>query len=167
MVSETFELFQEIIVAMSNGQDCATLLAAKFNDMTTSQYVIYHLRCLAASWLRGNSAEFQPYIAVDLDSYVQGTVMPVDQEIDHICVKLLVDVLLKPANMVLEIAYLDRSEGTEVNVHRMPEEANGQNPATLGPIIYLLYRPGHYDILYRDAMLQPPPPPAAPISLSQ
>ena len=67
--------------------------------------------------------------------------------------------------MVLEIAYLDRSDGVEVNVHRMPEEANGQSPADLGPIIYLLYRPGHYDILYRDAVLQPPPPPSAPISV--
>lgn len=166
MVAETFELLQEIAVAMSSGQDCIALLMVKFNDLTTSQYIIYHLRCLATAWLRGNSAEFEPYLPADIDSYVQGTVMPVDQEIDAICVKLLVDVLLKPVNMVLEIAYLDRSEGSEVNVHRMPEEANGQSLAALGPIIYLLYRPGHYDILYRDAVLPPSPPvPTAPISL--
>lgn len=166
MVTETFELLQELAAVMSSGQDCLSLLEVKWNDVATSQYIIYHLRCLAASWLRGNSGEFQPYLPVDIDSYVQGTIMPVDQEIDAICIKLLVDVLLKPANMVLEIAYLDRSEGSEVNVHRMPEEANGQSPAALGPIIYLLYRPGHYDILYRDAVLQSSPPaPTAPISL--
>ncbi|RYP73882.1 hypothetical protein DL771_003324 [Monosporascus sp. 5C6A] len=166
MISETFSLFQEVIMAMSRGQDCTRPLMAKFNDISSSQYIIYHLRLLAASWLRGNSGEFQPYLSVDINNYIEGTVMPVDQEIDGICVKVLVDVLLKPAHIVLEIAYLDRSEGAEVNVHRMPEEANGQNLAASGPIIYLLYRPGHYDILYRDPpVLQHPPAPTAPISL--
>lgn len=165
MISETFELFEQVMVAMSSGQDCMQPLMVKFNDAIASQGIIYHLRFLAASWLRGNEAEFQPYLPVDMESYINTTVMPVDQEIDAVCVKVLVDVLLKPANMVLEIAYLDRSDGVEVNVHRMPEEANGQSPADLGPIIYLLYRPGHYDILYQDAVLQPPPPPSAPISV--
>ncbi|RYP02019.1 hypothetical protein DL764_005987 [Monosporascus ibericus] len=165
MISETFDLFREIAVAMSSGQDCTGPLMAKFNDISSSQYIVYHLRLLAASWLRGNSAEFQPYLAVDINNYIEATVMPVDQEIDAICVRVLVDVLLKPANMVLEIAYLDRSEGAEVNVHRMPEEANGQNLVASGSIIYLLYRPGHYDILYRDPVLQHPPTPTAPISL--
>ncbi|RYP90627.1 hypothetical protein DL770_003228 [Monosporascus sp. CRB-9-2] len=165
MISETFDLFQEVIVAMSNGQDCMGPLMAKFNDISLSQYIIYHLRLLAASWLRGNSADFQPYLPVDINNYIEGTVMPVDQEIDAICVKVLVDVLLKPANMVLEIAYLDRSDGAEVNVHRMPEEANGQDLAASDSIIYLLYRPGHYDILYRDPVLQHPPAPTAPVSL--
>ncbi|RYP55186.1 hypothetical protein DL768_000180 [Monosporascus sp. mg162] len=165
MISETFDLFQEIIVAMSSGQDGTRSLVTKFNDISSSQYIIYHLRLLAASWLRGNSAEFQPYLAVDINNYIERTVMPVDQEIDAICIRVLVDVLLKPANMVLEIAYLDRSEGAEVNVHRIPEEVNGQNLAASGSIIYLLYRPGHYDILYRDPVLQHPPAPTAPVSL--
>ncbi|KAI0118267.1 hypothetical protein GGR51DRAFT_498744 [Nemania sp. FL0031] len=89
--------------------------------------------------------------------------MPVNREIDHICVVLVHDILLAPANILLEIAYLDRSEGTEVNVHRLPEEANGQDSSTLGPTIYLLYRPGHYDILYRDTPQIPVPP--APLNL--
>ncbi|RYP33076.1 hypothetical protein DL766_003669 [Monosporascus sp. MC13-8B] len=173
MISETFDLFEEVIVAMSSGQDGMGPLMAKFNHISSSQCIIYHLRFLAASWLRGNSAEFLPYLPVDIENYtennienyINGTVLPVDQEIDAICVKVLVDVLLKPTNLVLEIAYLDRSEGAEVTVHRMPEETNGQNPAALGPIIYLLYRPGHYDILYRDPVLQHPPAPTVPASL--
>ncbi|KAI1460172.1 hypothetical protein F4805DRAFT_18276 [Annulohypoxylon moriforme] len=92
--------------------------------------------------------------------------MPIDREIDHIGVVLLHDFLLKPAGIILEIAYLDRSDGVAVNVHRMPEEANGEDPANLGPIIYLLYRPGHYDILYRDSVIQPPPVQPTPTTLS-
>ncbi|KAK8061971.1 Ubiquitin thioesterase OTUB1 [Apiospora phragmitis] len=80
---------------------------------------------------------------------------------------LLFKVLLKPANMVLEIAYLDRSEGDQVNVHRMPDEANGKDAASVEPMIQLLYRPGHYDILYRNggAAIQIPPIPSGPTSI--
>ncbi|KAJ8119153.1 hypothetical protein ONZ43_g3855 [Nemania bipapillata] len=159
MVDETIVLFNEIIAAMSAGKDPMPDLVAKFNDSSVSQCLVYHLRLLAAARLKGNSTEYEPYLAVDVESYLQVTVMPVNREIDHICVALVHAILLAPANIVLDIAYLDRSEGTEVNVHRFPEEASGQDPSTLGPIIYLLYRPGHYDILYRDTQVRVPPAP--------
>ncbi|KAI0008176.1 cysteine proteinase [Xylariaceae sp. FL0662B] len=165
IVTETFDLFNEIITALSNGHPALGLVMAKFNDPSSSQSIVYHQRLLASSWLKGNYAQYEPWIAGGVEHYIQDTIMPVDREIDHIGVVLLCDVLLKPANMVLEIAYLDRSEGIEVNVHRMPEEANGQDPAVLGPIIYLLYRPGHYDILYRNSIIRPPPIPPAPTTL--
>ncbi|KAI1496634.1 peptidase C65 Otubain-domain-containing protein [Biscogniauxia marginata] len=165
MVAESFELLEQIIAAMSSGHNPMNVLMDKFNDPAASQSLVYHQRLLASSWLKGNFPQYAPWIAGDVENYIQDTIMPVDREIDHICLVLLSDVLLKPANMVLEIAYLDRSQGSEVNVHRMPDEANGQDPSTLGPIIYLLYRPGHYDILYRDPQIPMPPIPTGPISL--
>jgi ubiquitin thioesterase protein OTUB1 len=164
MVSETFELFQGILSAMSGGQDPMVLLMEKFNDPEPSRSIVYHLRLLASSWLKGNPNDFEPYIPGSISNYIDGTVMPVDQEIDAICVSLLVELLLKPANMVLDIAYLDRSEGAEVTNHRMPDDA-GQDSSNLGLTIYLLYRPGHYDILYRDILLEPQPAPVVPTSL--
>lgn len=62
---------------------------------------------------------------------------------------------------MLEIVYLDTSPGTELNMSRWPDEAKDKDAATLGPIIYLLYSPDHYDILYRDAIPQLTQPPAA------
>ncbi|KAI1112087.1 peptidase C65 Otubain-domain-containing protein [Nemania sp. NC0429] len=162
MVEETFLLFTDIITAMSEGSDPMPILTAKFNDLSVSQCLVYHLRLLAGARLKGDAAKYQNWLDSDVESYLQTTVMPVNREIDHICVVLVHDVLLKPANIVLEIAYLDRSEGTEVNVHRFPAEATGQDFSTLGPVIYLLYRPGHYDILYRE-MVAPPAP--APVDL--
>lgn len=159
MVEETLVLFNEIIAAMSEGRDPMPNLVAKFNDSSTSQCLVYHLRLMAGARLKGNPAEYEPYLGGDVESYLQTTVMPVNREIDHICVALVHAILLAPANIVLDIAYLDRSEGTEVNVHRFPEEATGQDPSTLGPTIYLLYRPGHYDILYRDTQVPPVPVP--------
>ncbi|KAI1392491.1 cysteine proteinase [Hypoxylon trugodes] len=166
MVSVTFDLFNAIANAMSAGQDAMPFVIEKFNNPELSQSIVYHQRLLASSWLKGNYAQYEPWITGGVEGYVQDTIMPIDREIDHIGVVLLHDVLLKPANIVLEIAYLDRSEGVEVNVHRMPEEANGQDPSLLGPIIYLLYRPGHYDILYRDSVIQAAPIPPAPTTLS-
>ncbi|KAI0162287.1 peptidase C65 Otubain-domain-containing protein [Xylariaceae sp. FL1272] len=161
MVDETFSLFNEITAAMSEGSDPMTAILAKFNEPNVSQCLVYHLRLLACARLKGERARFEPYIDADVESYVQSTILPVNREIDHVCVVLIHDILLRPANIVLEIAYLDRSEGSQVNVHRLPEEADAQDASNLGPMIYLLYRPGHYDILYRDApvlVTHTPPP---------
>lgn len=124
----------------------------------------YHLRLLAASWLKGNLSEYQHFLTSDADAYCNEWILPPNKEIDQVAIDLLFNVFLKPANIVLEIAYLDTSEGTEVNLHRWPHEAKDQDPATIGSMINLLYRPGHYDILYRDAIRTAPQPPTAPIS---
>lgn len=165
MVSETLDLLREILTCVTQSQDAMPSLMQKINDRDVSAAIVYHLRLLAASWLKGNSADFEPYLDTDITTYIEGTVLPTDVEIDHISVKVLVDVLLKPANMVLEIAYLDRSIGDKVNVHRMPEEANGQDPMALGPMIHLLYRPGHYDVLYNEGVLSSQPLPVSSTDL--
>ncbi|KAF2966582.1 hypothetical protein GQX73_g6959 [Xylaria multiplex] len=162
MVSDTIDLFNDIIPVMSEGNDPMPILLGKFNDTNTSQCLVYHLRLLAGARLKGHRDQYEPYLDTDVETYLATTVMPVNREIDHICVALVHAILLKPVNIVLNIAYLDRSEGTEVNVHRFPEEANGQDLSTLGPVINLLYRPGHYDILYREAQV---PIPLTPVDL--
>ncbi|KAI0968906.1 peptidase C65 Otubain-domain-containing protein [Xylaria arbuscula] len=164
MVSETVELFTDIIPAMSEGNDAMSIVLAKFNDTNVSQCLVYHLRLLACARLRGHSDQYASWLDTDINTYINATVLPVNREIDHMCVTLVHDILLRPVNIVLDIAYLDRSEGSEVNVHRFPNEANEQDPSTLGPIIYLLYRPGHYDILYRETQAHIPLDPA-PVDL--
>ncbi|ORY67759.1 peptidase C65 Otubain-domain-containing protein [Pseudomassariella vexata] len=160
MIEETFETMNGIIQAMNSGQDPMEILTQKFNDETSASPMIYHLRLLAASCLKEHyDDEYAPFcdVSPNASSYCDSWILPVDREIDHLGLILLFRVLLEPANIVLEIAYLDRSEGDQVNVHRMPEEANRKDPAALGSMIHLLYRPGHYDILYRDTVVPPPP----------
>jgi ubiquitin thioesterase protein OTUB1 len=65
---------------------------------------------------------------------------------------LLIDVLLRPLGVAVEIVYLDRSEGSQANSHIFQsEDPNGVPTNPDGPMIHLLYRPSHYDILYRQA----------------
>lgn len=165
MTEVTLELLAEVTETISHGQDAMPIVVSKWNDTGTSAPMIYHLRLLAASWLKGNLAQYEHFISGEPNNYCDEWILPINKEIDQIALDLLFNVFLKPANIVLEIAYLDTSPGTEVNVHRWPDEAKGKDAASLGPAIHLLYRPDHYDILYRDVVPRPPQAPAAPTTL--
>ncbi|ETS74174.1 hypothetical protein PFICI_14040 [Pestalotiopsis fici W106-1] len=166
MVEPTTTLFEEVIKALDQGQDAMPIVLDMWNG-PASDGMIYHLRLLAASWLKGNLPQYEAFITGDATTYCDQWIMPVNKEIDQIALDLLFNVFLKPADIVLEIAYLDTSPGTEVNTHRWPDEAKSKDPAELGFMINLLYRPDHYDILYREQVLAPQPaaPPAAPASV--
>ncbi len=57
-------------------------------------------------------------------------------ESDHIHISALTEAL----GVSVRVQYMDRGEGGHVNHHDFPDGAP--------PSIHLLYRPGHYDILY-------------------
>jgi ubiquitin thioesterase protein OTUB1 len=97
-----------------------------------------------------------------LKSYCSQNIEAANCEIDDVGVAALSNVLLKPAGIGLEILYLDRSIGDEANVHELSSPVNFNG---LSPMIRLLYRPGHYDILYKAEDL-PPPPQQAPIHVA-
>ncbi|OHW93960.1 ubiquitin thiolesterase [Colletotrichum incanum] len=160
MVEETITLLKDLAQNIANPQLAMHILVQRFNDQDASNAIIYHLRLLASSWLKGNPESYEPFIPAEtgIAGYCGELERP-NREIEHLGITLLAQVLLKPVNFVLEIAYLDRSPGSQVNIYRFPDEANGQDPANLGPIIYLLYRPDHYDILYKS------PPDPSPLNL--
>ena len=76
------------------------------------------------------------------------------EESDHVHITALSDALGVP----IRVVYLDRSScdtgGVSVNHHDFVPTV-GENPntssssGTISPFITLLYRPGHYDILYK------------------
>ncbi|PKS09610.1 hypothetical protein jhhlp_004228 [Lomentospora prolificans] len=150
MVEETISLLKDIAASMLDPNSAMTILMERFNDRQCSNAIIYHLRLLASACLKSYPAPYEPFIPENLGitGYCSDVIERVDREIEHLGITLLVNILLKPINFVLEIAYLDRSPGSQVNIYRFPDGAEGQEP-TLGSVIYLLYRPDHYDLLYR------------------
>jgi ubiquitin thioesterase protein OTUB1 len=129
------------------------LLLRRFNDAEISNAIVYHFRLLASSWLKASPTSYQDFIpdGIGVEGYCKDFLEPPNQEIDHLGMTLLIDVLLKPIGFAVEIVYLDRSEGTQVNSHVIrPEDSNGVSTNPGGPIIHLLYRPSHYDILYKE-----------------
>lgn len=163
---EMITLLRDVARNMNNPPLAHMILTEHWNNSATAGGLIYYLRLLAATYLKANAATYEPFltdVVGGIQGYCSRSVELVDREIEHLGIVALANVLLKPVNFVLEIAYLDRSPGTQVNQYRFPEEANDQDIANLGPIIYLLYRPDHYDILYRT---QPPiSTPTVPVSM--
>jgi len=107
--------------------------------------------------MKTRQADYAPWLlGQTVSDYCDQSVMPTTSEIDNVSLSALKDVLLSPAGISLEILYLDRSEGDEVTLHRFdPVNYNGVRIGS----IRLLYRPGHYDILYKVEDIPQPPAP--------
>jgi ubiquitin thioesterase protein OTUB1 len=154
MVDETINLLRGLADALQGSpRDAENLLLQRFNNPEVSNAIVYHLRLLASSWLKGSPAIYQDFIQGDLgvDGYCKEWLEAPNQEIDHLGIMLLIDVLLKPVGFAVEIIYLDRSAGSQVNSHMFQDEEDGVPTNPGSPIIHLLYRPSHYDILYQDS----------------
>jgi ubiquitin thioesterase protein OTUB1 len=155
MRDEVLSLLREIgeIIHLGPQPDSSSLILQRFNDQSASNSIIYYFRLLAGAWLKANAATYQDFIP-DLrgvDNYIKDILEPFSAEIEHLGMTLLVDVLLKPISISVEIVYLDRSEGTTVNTHIM----ESPNASQGGAMVHLLYRPGHYDILYHETNRSP------------
>ncbi|PMD57607.1 cysteine proteinase [Hyaloscypha bicolor E] len=154
MVAETTNLLRDLAdLVPSSPRAAEELLRQRFNNREISDSIVYHLRLLASSWLKGNRTSYQDFIpdGLGVDGYTKDWIEPVNQEIDHLGMTLLIDILLKPIGFAVEIVYLDRSEGSQANSHIFRQEDSNGAPINPGcPMIHLLYRPSHYDILYKE-----------------
>lgn len=78
----------------------------------------------------------------DVKAYCANNIEPAQCEIDHIGVAALADALVKPAGFGLEVWYLDRSPGEEINRSYFSEPVDHNNMSIPGaPMLRLLYRP--------------------------
>lgn len=92
---------------------------------------------------------------ITVEQFCRKYVEPMGEESDHIHIVAITDALQIP----IRVVYLDRSMATfagaasedaaAVNHHDfVPESMQKATAATVQPRVHLLYRPGHYDILY-------------------
>ncbi|KAL6694386.1 peptidase C65 Otubain domain-containing protein [Trichoderma pleuroticola] len=164
---EAHNLLRDIAANIANPGLARVILLQRFNDSTIEANIIYYFRILSATSLKANAAVYDDFAADfgGIANYCSQAIDIVNREIEHLGIIGLANLLLKPIDFVLEIAYLDRSPGSQVNRYRFPEEANQQDTTNLGPTLYLLYRPDHYDILYRAPPVPAPAPPAMPVSI--
>lgn len=125
-------------------------LLRNFNDPETSNAIVCYLRFLTAAHVRTHPDDFAPFIEEangDVARYCERSIEAFGQESEEIAVIALVRALHVPVHVV----YLDgRGEdpaSNQANTHSFfPEE--GKDSSTIHPPISLLYRPGHYDLLY-------------------
>ncbi|KAL9083916.1 MAG: hypothetical protein Q9165_008323 [Trypethelium subeluteriae] len=153
---ELYDLLRKTAAAIpppDNGNpatDVKALVFEAFNDESTQAGIITFLRILTSAWIKTHADDYSPFLmGEDVFSYCGRAIEPFRHEIENVGINALFEVLLKPAGFSLEIPYLDRTPGDEVNMYTF----NAEYPITT---IRLLYRPGHYDILYKIEDVQQP-----------
>ncbi|KAL2853939.1 peptidase C65 Otubain-domain-containing protein [Aspergillus pseudoustus] len=142
-VDATEEVFGQIVGAIERGERDDSFLVDLFNDEYNSNAIITHFRLLTSAWMKLNPHRYQAFLSMPLDQYCATRIETVKTEIDEVGLQGLVDGVIEASGLTVEILYLDRSEGEVVTSHVLSPPRTG-----LGAI-RLLYRPGHYDLLYQ------------------
>ncbi|KAH3375321.1 hypothetical protein KXV52_008553 [Aspergillus fumigatus] len=142
-VEATEQVFTQVSEAIQNGVHDESFLVEAFNIDYNSSAVITHFRFLTSAWMKLNPHRYQAFLSLPLDQYCATRIETVKTEIDEVGLQALVDGVIEGSGFGVEILYLDRSAGDAVTPHLLTPSR--PSSAT----IRLLYRPGHYDILYR------------------
>jgi len=163
---ELVELFDFIETSLTSANDKSTpddtlqQLHAKLNEEnSTSDYCTWYLRVLTAAEMKSNPDRFLPFLLaddvnmmMDIPTYCSRKVEPMGKECGMVTVAALAECL----GVEVVIEYVDGrcGSGGEV-VHHVFGQIGGENGGD-GKVeekedricLTLLYRPGHYDILY-------------------
>lgn len=95
------------------------------------------LQILTSSWISTHQEDYAPYMVNETVEHFCKYIETVDSEMDHRSLNALHSVLLSDIDIAMEVLYLDRSEGEEVNSHQWGADT-GSTPRAH---IRLLYRP--------------------------
>ena len=107
------------------------------NDEHTAQWYVTWMRCLTSAQLQRHPDQYSPYLVdqPSLASFCQSEVDGINKDADA----LQILALTTEMGMAVHISYLDGTDGP-LRGYVIPEGAER--------VVSLLYRPGHYDILY-------------------
>lgn len=129
----TLEQFEQLPQRASDPD----MLLVNFQSEEISNAIVMHLRFVASAYLRIHSAEYEPFLEVEMISIDEFCAMHVEafgRESDH----LHIIALSKALEVPVQIVYLDGSADEEAAVHDFwPDENNKQ-----GKPLKLIYRPG-------------------------
>ena len=156
-VDDFHDVFQEALDDLSSGKvsSCDQLLHHVLNEASRSDYLVVFLRLITSCHLQKQAEFFQAFIedGLSVKEFCAHEVEPMYKESDHIHVIAVTSAI----GVTVRINYLDRGGSADkVNVHDFPEGVQD-------PQIHLLYRPGHYDVLY-PRVVRPPPAAVAAVS---
>ncbi|BDA42024.1 Ubiquitin thioesterase OTUB1 [Coccomyxa sp. Obi] len=164
-----FEDAMEIVIDQLNSLGTAEPLSVpqlenNMRDAMLSPMIIMLLRMLTSAEIQRRSDFFAPFIMgmcddeISVEQFCRRYVEPMGEESDHVHIVALTNALQVP----IRVVYLDRSMGAAmagvgydsaaVNHHDFVPDALSESAsaaaAAVKPRVHVLYRPGHYDILY-------------------
>lgn len=132
------ETFMEVVDVLAKGSSAQEELFKLFNEQGYSDYVVVYLRLITSSELQRDAEFYSNFIEGDrtIPEFCHQEVEPMYKEIDEIHIVALSTAL----NVGIRVRYMDRGQSTEAIAHDFPHGSQ--------ICVHLLYRPGHYDILY-------------------
>nr|CAG4644168.1 EOG090X0AE1 [Lepidurus arcticus] len=136
-VEDFYDTFMDTVNKIGKGLTHEELLTV-FQDQGLSDYIVVYLRLLTSGQLQQEQEFYSNFVEGDrtVKEFCQQEVEPMFRESDHIHAIALSTAL----GIGVRILYMDRGTDHQVPAHDFPEG--------LSPKVHLLYRPGHYDILY-------------------
>lgn len=140
MFDSTWELYDKVLEAVQSSNPHESVVLNFLNDENVSNSIVYHFKMVTSAYMQLHADQYEPFLEMPIEQYRVARIDPTNQEIDQMGLQALTDAVLRPANFGLVVIYLDRSVVSEANAHTFAE---GE------PTIRLLYRPGHYDIIYK------------------
>ncbi|WAR18637.1 OTUB1-like protein, partial [Mya arenaria] len=136
-IEDFHETFMEVVGKVVKQCSLEELLET-FNDQGLSDYIVVYLRLMVSGYLQKEADFYGSFLEGDrtMKEFCGQEVEPMGKESDHIHIIALTSSLGVP----VRVEYMDRGDSSACNHHDFPEDS--------APFITLLYRPGHYDILY-------------------
>nr|CAG4641070.1 EOG090X0AE1 [Eulimnadia texana] len=137
-VEDFYDNFMDIVNRLGgDSKMSAEELENIFNDAATSDYVVVYLRLITSGQLQKDEEFYKNFLEGDktMKEFCQQEVEPMYRESDHLHAIALTSAL----QIGIRIVYLDRGESSPP-AHHFPDGCT--------PAVIMLYRPGHYDILY-------------------
>ncbi|KAK3828704.1 MAG: cysteine proteinase [Benniella sp.] len=118
-------------------------LLTTFQNDEVSNSIVMHFRLMASAYLKTHQEEYAPFLdyGQTMDGYCSMHVEAMGRESEE----MMLIALAKVTHVSIEVAYLSADESSE-EVNFLPFLPDTQ---PYMPPLVLLYRPGHYDILYR------------------
>lgn len=147
----SFESFYDVFLELLDELFSMTIdsLFESFQEGGNADYYTWFMRLLTACSMRKDADRFAPFIDCDIDEFCKREVEPMGKECEHPQITALSDFL----GVRIHIEYLDGRNFDEtkgLNSVSFPDESSVdmEHFGAIGPTT-LLYRPGHYDLLYK------------------
>ena len=146
----TFEYFYDLLVSLLNELFTlnSTTLLEKFQADGESDYYTWYMRLLTSLSLKNNADNYLPFIldsgCNDIDSFCRKEVEPMGRE----CEQMQIIAIAEYFRITIDIEYLDGQLFDESNGLSVVKCRHETIDELSSPNVTLLYRPGHYDILY-------------------
>ncbi|KAF5287585.1 hypothetical protein FQA39_LY15862 [Lamprigera yunnana] len=140
-VEDFYDTFIDVLKRLrdiKSVSDAKNTLHTLFNEQGYSDYMVVYLRLLTSGQLQKDQAFYNCFIEGDrtVVDFCHQEVEPMYKESDHIHIMAACAAM----DTGVRVVYMDRGNSKTNTEHDLPEGSI--------PSVHLLYRPGHYDILY-------------------